>query len=375
MTTKVCIVTTVHKVFDNRIFYKEAKSLKSEGYEVTLIAQHNNTESIDGIKIVPITKPGSRIERMTLTALSAFRKALKVNADIYHFHDPELLPIANILTMQGKIVIYDMHEDIVKQIITKEWIMPAFRKPLSAITSVGCRLLLSDTPVIFAEKSYAKDYSWISKSATVLNMPIVINRRELKSSNTINATFTVGYIGAVSETRGSIITIKALNILHQMGLNVQWECVGSICPNNHKKEIISSATPEVLNRIRFYEWMKSEKGLRIMSTCNVGLALLHPIPNYLESYPTKMFEYMMLGLPVIVSNFPLYREIVEKEKCGLVVDPLDAEEIAKAIMWLASNPKEAKEMGLNGQKAVADKYNWKCEEKKLMQFYDGLLYC
>jgi len=114
--------------------------------------------------------------------------------------------------------------------------------------------------------------------------------------------------------------------------------------------------------------MPAYEGWPIIAQCHVGLAVLHPIPNYVESYPTKTFEYMAMGLPVIASNFPLYREIVEGAECGICVDPLNPEEIAGAIRWIIDHPAEAEQMGKNGHRAVEERYNWGKEEKKLLSF-------
>ena len=124
MKNKVCILTSVHPPFDVRIFHKEAKSLVKAGYDVTLIAQHDKEEIVDGVKIVNLHKPRNRIERMTKTVWSAYRKAVQVDADIYHFHDPELMPIALRLRKRGKRVIYDIHEDTRLQIILKNMCHP-----------------------------------------------------------------------------------------------------------------------------------------------------------------------------------------------------------------------------------------------------------
>ena len=116
---KVCILTSVHPPFDIRIFHKEAKSLARAGYDITLIAQHDKEEIVEGIRIVSLPKPKNRIDRMTRTVWSAYRKAIKIDADIYHFHDSELIPIGLLLKLRGKRVIYDVHEDFPASILCK----------------------------------------------------------------------------------------------------------------------------------------------------------------------------------------------------------------------------------------------------------------
>jgi glycosyltransferase involved in cell wall biosynthesis len=104
-----------------------------------------------------------------------------------------------------------------------------------------------------------------------------------------------------------------------------------------------------------------------------GLVLLHPVINYLDALPIKMFEYMSAGLPVIASDFPLWREIIEKNECGLCCDPLKPEKIAEAVQWVLDHPQEARIMGENGRRAVIEKYNWESEGKKLVKLYEDLI--
>jgi glycosyltransferase involved in cell wall biosynthesis len=128
-----------------------------------------------------------------------------------------------------------------------------------------------------------------------------------------------------------------------------------------------------LQGVHLVGYLPPQEGWRRMADFDLGLAVLEPIPNYLESYPTKVFEYMSLGIPPIVSDFPLYRRIVAKHRCGVLVDPLDAEAIARAIIRLKENPAEAAEMGARGRKAASEFYSWESEQAKLLRFYRGLL--
>ncbi len=96
---KVCILTSVHSLFDIRIFHKQAKTLAKAGYDVTLIVQHTRDEVIEGIKVIALPKPKNRFHRMIGLVFRVFRLALTQKADVYHFHDPELLPVGVLLRL------------------------------------------------------------------------------------------------------------------------------------------------------------------------------------------------------------------------------------------------------------------------------------
>ena len=369
---KVAVLTSVHTPFDTRIFHKEAKSLLKAGYDVTLVAQYHKDEIVEGIKILSLPTPRNRLERMTRTVWQVYRKALKINADIYHLHDPELMPLVLILKLQRKKVIYDIHENLPKHIKIKPWINPLYRDLVSMSVYWVERFLLLDVPTIFAETSYHKDYHWVKNYTTILNMPLIDQLRSLKRESSMTGKMSIGYIGGVSAVRGSLVTLEALKILKGHGIEPRFECVG-IFDTLHKQELLRLRERGELHNVVFHGYMPAHEGWPIIAQCDIGLAILYPLATYVESYPTKVFEYMAMGLPVIVSDFPLYREIIERSNCGFCVDPLDPQEIAGAIRWLIEHPCEARRMGENGRKAVGERYNWGFEEQKLLDFYEMLL--
>lgn len=362
---KIVHLTSVHPTFDTRIFYKECRTLADMGYEVVLIVPHNKDEQVDGVKIRAVPKAKYRLVRMTYTTWRVFRASLRESAQLFHIHDPELLPWAYILSLLNKRVIYDMHENVPKAILTKPWIKPFLRHFLALFYSLIERFFLKKMPIIFAERSYLTDYQWSKKAIVVLNMPLSGELLSLKEQK--YPTTTLGYIGDVTPERGILVILGALSILKQQGYFVNWECIGPIDNRIHE---LRDNIPEGVNA-RGY--MQPSEGYRIIARCHIGLAILQPIPNYTESYPTKMFEYMALGLPVIASNFPLYREIIEKEQCGICVDPEDPQGVAEALKWLIEHPWEATEMGRRGREAVCMRYNWATEARKLDVFYRELL--
>jgi glycosyltransferase involved in cell wall biosynthesis len=362
-------MSSVHRTFDNRIFNKQLSGLSDLGHDVWFVTPHEKNETVNGVKICNVPIPGNRFLRMTQTTLLIAVKAWKLHADIYQIHDPELLLVAQILRLLGKQVVYDMHENLPKAIRNKLWIHPVLRPIIANFFRFAERILINTIPVLFAETSYKTDYPWIRQSRTVLNFPLVGNLSNLKPKK--RPKFTISYIGAVHEERGAIIVLDALKILEKQGLSLNYECVGPF--SNSLLLKMNSRVQELKNcKVTFRGFMPASEGMVLISECHIGLAVLKPIGNYIDSYPSKVFEYMALGLPVITSHFPLYKSIVEANKCGLTIDPENPQALANAIQRLFEDHNLYESMVDAGRIAAQTKYNWQTQLEVIINFYEEL---
>ncbi|MEA3358778.1 MAG: glycosyltransferase, partial [Thermodesulfobacteriota bacterium] len=171
--TKICILTSVHQVFDVRIFHKEAKSLAKAGYDVTLIAQHIKDEVVGGVKIIAIPKSFKRFSRVLITDIRILISAFRQKADIYHFHDPELIYVGVLLKLSGKKVIYDVHEDLPEQIMGKHYIPFWMKRPIAILVQLIEELASTVFNYIFAATdSIEKNFDRHKSAITIRNFPI-----------------------------------------------------------------------------------------------------------------------------------------------------------------------------------------------------------
>jgi len=369
---KICILTSTHQALDDRIFDKEAKTLADNGYDVTLVAQHDKDETIDGIKIIALPKPQNRFFRILFLAHKIYRLALKQKSDIYHFHDPGLLPWAIRLKRKNQVrVIYDVHEDVPRQILSKSWLPKVIRWPIAKFFNLYEKgaakkldYIIAATPDI--ESNFKQDNVIDIKNYPIISDLQPLNNQEVRQNKNY---YTLIYIGGLEIIRGTKETIKALSIVNSK-YNIKLKLLGRFSEKKFEQEI---GGLEGWRRVEFLGWLPRQEVYKELSMADIGLVCLYPLRRFLTSLPVKLFEYMAIGLPVIASNFPLWREIVEGNNCGICVNPLDSKEIAKAIEYLIEHPKEAKEMGENGQRATLEKYNWKSEGKKLLEIYEKLL--
>lgn len=367
--SKVCLLTTGHPPFDTRIFHKQAKTLVQAGYDVTLIAQHENDEVVDGVKIIALPKPRNRVARMLCLAWRAFCLARRERAAIYHFHDPELIPIGLLLKLRGRPVIYDVHEDVPKQILSKDWIPRPLRRLVAGATRVAEALAsLVFDGIVAATPAIAKRFP-PHKTVVVQNFPILKELVAPESTPYQNRPAKIIYIGGITAIRGIREMVQATSLVPE-SLNARLVLVGAFSPPSLEAEVRGLFGWE---RVEFVGWQDRASVARLLGEARAGLVVLHPRPNYLNAWPVKLFEYMSAGLPVIASDFPLWREIVNGVGCGLLVNPLDPKAIAKAIQYLLTHPEEAEEMGRRGQQAVQERYNWDTEKEKLLLLYRRLV--
>ena len=358
-------MTSVHPRYDTRIFYKECTSLAKAGYETyLLVADGKGDEVKNNVKIIDIgLREKNRRKRALKTGKNIIKKALEIDADIYHFHDPELLLNINLLLKKNKKVIFDVHEDVPKQILTKGYLNPKFSKFISKIyEKFEKRKSLKFSAVVCAEPIPAKRFAKINENTVeVRNYPILNEFFEINWEKRQN---NVCYVGGISIIRGIKEIVKAIE-----KVDAELHLAGNFSPEKLKDEI--SALPG-WKKVKFYGYVGRKEIAEILSVSKIGLVLLHPIPKYLEAYPVKMFEYMAAGVPVLASDFDLYKEILDDAKCGMTVNPLNPDEIAEVMNKMLADDEILKQMSINGQKAAREKYNWAVEEKKLLKLYEKL---
>ncbi|MEW9500802.1 glycosyltransferase [Jeotgalibacillus marinus] len=362
----ICHLTSVHSKSDTRIFLKECRSLVQAGYVVNYVVPGVENSIEENVNIHGIKKSnGNRLDRMTKTVKAIYLKALEIDADVYHFHDPELMPVGLKLKKKGKKVIYDIHEDLPRALLSKRWINPIIRKPMSLIfefyedyASKKFDCLMTATPFITERFNRIN-----TNTVNINNYPLL---GELQISNTDipqSKQKQVCYVGGLNPIRGIYQLLSAADSIKGAGAIL---IAGPINPNEMKQQLHAHDNIEYLGFVDRVELKK------LLASSIAGIVTFLPEPNHINAQPNKMFEYMSAGIPVICSDFPLWRSIIDKHRCGVCVDPEKPEAIAEAINYLLDNPGEAERMGQNGRGAVEAEYNWEQESEKLIQAYKNL---
>ena len=363
---KVCHVTSAHEKESVRIFHKECVSLAKAGYDVTLVQQGESYDK-SGVHIVGFGAVASnRIKRMLLTSRAAYKKAVEVNADIYHLHDPELLPYALKLKRRGKQVVFDSHEHTAEAILEKEWLPATIRKAVYSLYDRYqkgiCRKIdgiISVTPNIIR---YFMECN--PNTCQVANYPILKTEPQAPREKNKRVVFA----GGISRQWNHHTIIQALE--------ANPDCRYCLCGPSGKyldtlKQLHAWSQVDYMGKIPHAQVADE------LAQSSIGMALLSPGRNTDWQNGTigntKIFEEMMAGLPVICTDFVLWKEFVDRYQCGICVDPTNVDEIASAIRYLLDHPEEAKQMGENGRRAVKEEFNWGVEEKKLFALYEDIL--
>jgi len=368
---KVCHISTVHTLHDTRILYRECASLVDSGYDVSLVITSDKDDVINGVKIVHIPRQKNRFLRMGLSPLNALRRALGTKASVYHLHDPELIPLGLFLRALGKKVIFDVHENIAENIKEKKYLR--FRNQLALIYRGFEWAAAKFFYLILAENSYLKTYEHLTKRVrVVLNTPDIgffekFNVEDRKASNKLY------YIGAVSQDRGSVMMIQVMELLRKDHPDLVYDCVGPALGVQHGLIVDNPSFDAVKDSYIIHGRMPLADGYAISREAAIGIAILNPTKNYFESYPTKIFEYMAIGLPVVTSNFPLYRDAIEANECGICVDPSNPKQIAEQISQLLNDPDRRQRYAENGRRVVRSKYSWEAQRKELEAAYREVL--
>jgi len=367
MIKKIVHLTSAHPRSDTRIFIKECTSLSKAGYEVVLIVADGKGDEIkNNIRIIDVNKQGSqsKLNRIFKLRYLVYQAALKENGELYHFHDPELISVGLKLKKVGKKVIYDIHEDLPRQALAKDYIPRFLRVPLSAVIEYyENRSVKKFNAAITATPFINHRFLKLNpNSVNINNFPIIGELAMLEASK--EKEKAICFVGGIDRQRGVKQLIEATALC-----NVKLFLVGTFSSIDFKNEM--KALPAWKNVIEYGQLSRKEVA-EIMSKSICGAVTFLPIPNHCNAQPNKMFEYMSASLPVLCSDFPLWKEIIEGNKCGICVDPENPASIAEGIKKIVSDVNIMNQMGRNSHNAIIHKYNWEIESKKLINLYINL---
>lgn len=367
---RVCHVTSAHGPEDVRIFQKECVTLGSAGYEVYLVEQ-GASYCKDGVNIVGFGKPEKkRLKRFLLGAWRAYKTARQLRCDIYHLHDPELLPYAIALKTGGATVVFDSHEFTLNQIREKTWIPVGFRAAIYKAYETFEKFVIRriDAVVVAAPNLVSHFEGMNDHVVAVTNYPILESMVSKNENKKHNEEHLIVYAGGISDQWNLANVAAAIERIPR--------CTLEFCGRADEEYLSQIQTMDHEKKCRYLGTLPHEEALELLQRGDIGIALLsygyNTDGHQGNLSNTKLFEEMMAGLPVICTDFVLWREIVDGNRCGLCIDPHDVASIREAIFWMLEHPEEAVQMGQRGREAVIREYNWSTQATKLIALYEEL---
>lgn len=367
---RIAHISTVHTLFDTRIYQKEAMSGSRAGHDVHIIAISPDRDEIEAeaqqLDLLPLRKSRNRFLRMTVLTVVAWLKALRRNADIYQFHDPELMPLAVVLAMCGKVVIYDAHENVVEDILTKTYLPFWVRRCLAFVYDRFERWSASKlSGVIAATTHIAGRFDHCERVVEILNYPTaIVPSCQTSQFAGYREHKHIVYGGVISKERGILELLDAM-------ASEKW-------PKGERLKLAGRVSASLLDELRrhpswkfveYYGELRQAEYFDLLLGCKVGVCTFRSGPNHDASSPNKIFEYMACGLPIVASNFSLWRTVIESTGTGICVNPANPIEIATAVAGICNDVDCAQQMSRAGIVAAKKKYNWKTQEVKLLEFY------
>jgi glycosyltransferase involved in cell wall biosynthesis len=362
-----CHFTTIHAELKSRSFHRTCLPLALDGAHVTYISPAEPTP-VPRIDCVRIPRLASRVARLFLN-WTVLGKLLQTDAHIYHFQDPELLPVALALKLLfRRRVIYDAYEDFPSMVRESTSIPRPFRR-------VGGRL------VAFAENVAAQVLDGI-----VTADPFTLRRvarkgrsRKLVFSNFPNLDFfapsscpkpfDLVYRGGLSERAGTYDLLHALQLLRVRSRPLKLLLIGYVDHASAESVLRDrihrlglAANVEIRGRIPHEEMATA------LSEARIGVCPLRSTAKFQLNVPVKVFEYWACGLPVVASDLPPIRPYFRPTGAGLLFKPGDADGLARSIEWLLDHPRAADAMGRNGRSAVVSRFNNAVEIRRLEAF-------
>jgi len=361
-------ISSAHRAQDDRIFWRECLTLAAAGYDVRFVVPDGGPARREGgVEIVPVRRPSSRFGRMAVTAAKVIAAGLRHDAALYHFHGPELIPGALLMRLLGKRVIYDVHEDLPRDILSKDWIPDGLQRAVSLtasalewIVSRAFSATIAATPTIAARFPRARvalvqNFVRNSEFSAEHEVPLEVRR-------------AVAYVGSVTPERCALEMVDAIARVARPDIHLI--IAGDMSPAWLEKAV--AARPG-WSRVDYRGYLDRAGVRQVLAEARMGLAIFRPYQSYMESQPAKLFEYMAAGLPIVAADFPRFRAIVEANGCGICVPPRDPAAVAAAIDRLIEDPAEAAEMGRRGRALVEKSYNWDLESKALLRLYERVL--
>lgn len=369
--TRVCHVISGYFRNDARVFLRQCKSLHNHEFDVCILTNDGMpAETLDGIKIYSCARTWPRWKTLLFARRQFIDEALRINADIYQLHSPELLPLGLALKKAGKKIVYDAHEDMPRHLLEKEWLPTVSRRTIASIFEKYMLWALAQYDGIVSPHSHvvADLQNRIGQGILVANFPIVGDDGQISQQDYLSRQDILCYSGTVYSYSNQEEIVEAVAATAPL----MYRVAGYVDPN-HQQSLMAMPGSE---RVAFLGRLSRSELADFYRASTIGVVIYDYKLNLgwkLGSFGTnKIFEYMEAGLPFICTDYTLWADIIDRYNCGIYVSPGNPTEIIAALDYLKKDRMRAYQMGQNGRRAVLEEFNWKSEERKYVELFRGI---
>lgn len=377
---RVCVFTSVHPVNDGRVFFKQCRSLADAGYEVFFVAPVSEEAStakpaqvIDGIRIVGFPAAKGFLARI-VNLPRIFKLVLSTQADAYHFHDPDLLPVGVLLRwLRRKPVIYDVHEPYPESLQHNTEIPQRLRKPISLAFRVienTCARLIGNV-IVVNELVFQRFQQAGCTVEIVSNTALLEDFKDVPKRAQNRAVIS---IGTLSTHRGSLLIPEIVRAVRDRDKSIRFLIVDRVFRETERKLFLDAVKKHsVEDAIELLPNTTVTNLPSYLSQATIALALLPNDEIAIRQNITKLHEYMAAGLPIVASDVPNQRSVLEESGSGLLVTHDLPDEYADAIIRLMNDQDLLDQFSRNGRNAFLTRFNWDIDKSHLLGFYEALL--
>jgi glycosyltransferase involved in cell wall biosynthesis len=369
----LCHFTTAHSELKSRSYHMQCRPLANAGVDVQYASPAAIGDEHRGMRFVKLPRLKGRLR--TLLALpSLMRTLLRLRASLYHFQDPELLPVALAMKILfRKRIVFDCYEDFASMAYTMRGFPRVLRPIVAAVVGVIQKVAaICFDGVMTADPLTLRrvGYSGKSEKLTFYNFP---NPEFFPAPRSNVKEIDLVYRGGLSERAGTWLLLDAMRLLAVRGKFTRLLLIG-YC-DDHAVEAALRDRVRLLGlteSVEIHGRIGHEEMAKALGRARIGVSPLQDIPKFRVNIPVKVFEYWACGLPVVASNLPPVRPFFKNVGGGLLFPPGDAKALAQSLAWLLDHPRSAALMGRRGRAAIETRFVHRNEVHKLLRFYSHL---
>jgi glycosyltransferase involved in cell wall biosynthesis len=368
---RICQITSVHPMRDERIFNRCTRGLANRGHDMVYIAPHAQSEIIDGIKVFPVT-PRSGLPLRVLSAWEAFRIARRLDADIFHYHDPDLHPFMNILVSLGEKVVFDMHENYVGAQRHRRG--GVFNKMMPAFAAYERYIVGRVHGVVYVSHGLANMFSGTDQRSCLVRNIINTNQMDgWTPPPRDDAPILIAAGRNLSHERQCEKMVQALPLIHEEFPEARVRFMGQF--SHDYDELLPALAKElgVEDHVDMLGWVEWKDSFNELGKSSIGCVLYEDNENNRIGLPNRVFDYMFANLPLMVSDFPELRNMIEKTGAGVVVNSDDPANVAEAAKDMIRDKKKLEAYAQAGREAVFNEFSYENELKNLEAMYEDIL--